>query len=68
MITTYKNKRNEHKYIDVKHYKDGHYLWRQRIVFDNGVENHIGTPKGGFRRVSLRWIHEVLDSDYQIVA
>ena len=64
MIKTYQNKRNQHKFIDVKHTADRHYMWRQRMVWDNGVENSVGTPKGGFRRQSKATIDEVL-MDYE---
>ena len=66
MIKTFKNKRNAHKILDVKHTADRHYMWRQRMVFDNGIENPVGTPKGGFRRQSKRTIEEVLE-DYEEV-
>lgn len=62
-IKTYRNKRNPHKLIDVKYTTDRHYMWRQRMVFDNGVTNHVGTPKDGFRRQSKATIDEVLE-DY----
>ena len=60
IIKTYVNKRNQHKIIDVKHTADRHYMWRQRMVFDNGVINPVGTPKGGFRRQGKATIEEVL--------
>ena len=63
-IQTYRNKRNENKYIDVKHTNDCHYMWRQRMVFNNGVENPVGTKKGGFRRQRKATIDEVL-ADYE---
>ena len=63
-IKTYRNKRNPHKIIDVKYTNDRHYMWRQRMVFDNGVINHVGTKKGGFRRQNKRTIDEVLE-DYE---
>lgn len=64
IIKTYVNKRNQHKIIDVKHTADRHYMWRQRMVFDNGVINPVGTPKGGFRRQGKATIEEVL-RDYE---
>lgn len=67
-ITTFQNNRNEHKYIDVKHASDGHYLWRQRMRWENGVENHIGTRRGGFRRMRKAAIAEVIDNDYAEVS
>ncbi len=65
-IKSYHNKRNPHKFIDVKHTADRHYMWRQRMVWDNGVINPVGTPKGGFRRQNKRTIDEVLE-DYDEV-
>lgn len=65
---TYRNKRNSHKYIDVKHTNDRHYMWRQRMVFDNGVVNPVGTPKGGFRRQSKATIEEVIADYEEVVA
>lgn len=64
IIKTYVNKRNQHKIIDVKHTADRHYMWRQRMVFDNGVMNPVGTPRGGFRRQGKATIEEVL-RDYE---
>jgi len=66
MIATFRNKRNSHKVIDVKHTADRHYMWRQRMVFDNGVVNHVGTAKGGFRRQRKGTINEVL-KDYEVI-
>jgi len=63
---TFRNKRNEHKFIEIKHYDDGHYVWRQQMRFPNGVINDIGTKKGGFRRVRKAWIAEVKE-DYEEV-
>lgn len=65
-ILTFRNKRNPHKFIDVKRTNDRHYMWRQRMVFDNGVTNPVGTPKGGFRRQEKETIDEVLN-DYEEV-
>ena len=63
-ITTFQNKKNSNKYIDVKHTNDRHYMWRQRMSWDNGVTNYLGgLPKGGFRRQNVKWINEVL-GDY----
>ena len=63
-IKSYRNKRNEYKYIDVKHTNDRHYMWRQRMSWSNGVTNYLGGhPNGGFHRVSKRWMGEVM-SDY----
>ena len=67
MIKSYSNKRNRNKIIDVKHTSDRHYMWRQRMVFDNGVENPVGTPKGGFRRQGKATINEVLNDHEEII-
>ena len=66
-MRTYVNKRNPHKMIDVKRTSDRHYMWRQRMVFDNGVENHVGTKKGGFRRQNKATIEEVLKDYMEVV-
>ena len=66
VVRKYRNKRNEHKHIDVKHTADRHYMWRQRMVWDNGVVNPVGTKKGGFRRQGKATIDEVLQ-DYEEV-
>jgi len=58
-VVTYRNKRNPNKIIDVKRTSDGHYLWRQRMVWGN-IVNHVGTKKGGFRRQRKATIDEVL--------
>lgn len=68
VIKTYRNKRNPHKLLDVKHTADRHYMWRQRMVFDNGVTNYVGTSKGGFRRQSKGTIDEVLKDYKEITA
>ena len=65
MITSYVNKRNPNKIIDVKHTADRHYMWRQRMVWSNGVENPVGTKKGGFRRQNKATIEEVI-KDYEV--
>ena len=61
-IKTYRNKRNKHKYIDVKHTNDRHYMWRQRMVWEN-VTNYVGSKKGRFFRQGMKTIYEVLE-DY----
>ena len=53
-IKSYRNNRNENKYIDVK----------QRMTWSNGVTNYLGGhPKGGFHRVRKSWMGEVM-SEY----
>ena len=48
-IRTYRNNRNENKYLDVKHTNDRHYMWRQRMSWPNGVTNYLGgLPKEDF--------------------
>ena len=65
-VSTYRNKRNPHKIIDVKITADRHYMWRQRMVWDNGVTNPVGTSRGGFRRQNKATICEVLNDYYEV--
>ena len=66
-IRTFRNIRNLNKEIKVKHYDDGHYMWKQTMCFDNGVRNPIGasirSKNGCFRRTHKAIIDEVL-KDY----
>lgn len=66
-IKTYRNIRNLHKEIKVKHYDDGHYMWKQTMCFDNGVRNPIGTKKGGYRRCNKATINEVLEDYIEVI-
>lgn len=66
--TLYRNNRNSNKYIEVKHYADGHYAWRQIMVFANGVTNYIGSRTGRFFRASKNTIQDVVTADYSTVA
>lgn len=73
MIKTYRNLRNENKYIDVKRTKCGHYMWRQKMMWDNGVVNFLGVrlhgrySQGGFRRCHKATIDYVLE-DYEVIS
>lgn len=58
----YQNRHNEHKYLELKRYDDGHYFWRQYMLWDNGVKNYVGTKLGGFQRVSIETIKDVIMS------
>lgn len=66
-VRTYRNIRNLNKEIKVKHYDDGHYMWKQTMCFDNGVRNPIGasirSKNGCFRRTHKATVDEVL-KDY----
>lgn len=67
-IKSYRNKRNENKYIDVKHTNDRHYMWRQRMSWSNGVTNFFGGHlNGGFRREGKKCIDEVLKDYTEVV-
>lgn len=61
----YINKRNEHKVIELKRYSDGHYYWRQMMIFPNGVVNYVGSKSGRFFRVNKSTFLPVLTSDYE---
>lgn len=69
IIALYRNKRNEHKQIELKRYGCGAYYWRQKMVFDNGVENYVGSAskRGRFSRISKKTADDVLMSDYEFV-
>lgn len=62
--TVYLNKRNDCKFIIVKHTNDRHYMWRQVMVFKNGVVNSVGPAR--FTRVHLATVREVIE-DYKEV-
>lgn len=63
-----RNKRNENKYIYLKHYKDGHYYFKQVMKWDNGVENPLGQSlrHNRFYRIRKWWINQIKD-DYEEV-
>lgn len=62
-ITLYQNKRNPHKFIEVKHTNDRHYMWRQYLEWNNGVKNFTTGTKL-FRRYRKGNIADVINSDY----
>lgn len=64
IMATYKNKRNEHKYIEVKRYSNGTYYVRQYMLFSNGVKNYTGCKR--FSRVRKSTLLEILE-DYEIL-
>ena len=67
-IKSYRNNRNENKYIDVKHTSDRHYMWRQRMSWSNGVTNYLGGyPKGGFHRVRKGCMDEVIEEYTEVI-
>ena len=78
-IYTYRNMMNDHKYIEVHSYGEGHYSWKQfmrtpiittRIDMPEYFISIIGgsckRPIGYFHRVSKRTMDEVLQ-DYIFV-
>lgn len=68
-IDVYQNNKNEHKYLEVKHYADGHYYWRQHLYFPQtnvtyfpGIGLH---QKPRFFRVRKWWAFtQVINTDY----
>lgn len=75
MVTVkYRNKRNSHKYIELKHYDDGHYYWRQHIHEDGSLYRELGIHcdhelinfmgDRRFRRVTKKTAYYVLE-DYE---
>lgn len=68
-VTTFRNKRNENKYIQRKKYDDGHTYARQYMEWDTPegvVHNPMGTKKGGYHRFAQTRLNDVLD-DYDEV-
>ena len=62
-ITTYRNKRNKHKYFVLKHYECGHYYFCPYMKWDNGVINLIGQRNRCYRRIRKSTIAEIME-DY----
>ena len=65
---TYRNKRNECKFIVVKRTNDRHYMWRQYMKWGD-IINPLGVGlrcKVGFRRCRKGYIMSVLE-DYEEV-
>lgn len=70
MYWLYRNNRNPNKFIELKRYPDGHYVWKQYIVSMFG-KNYVGTTikqcqKGVWRRVTRRTFTQALE-DYRLV-
>lgn len=72
----YQNKRNDNKFIEVRRYKDGHYVWKQYIThyISNSFISVTYTGcslkrihRGVWHRVSKKTMLEVLQ-DYNWVA
>ena len=64
-IEIYRNKRNENKYFNLKHYKDGHYYFKPYMAFPNGVVNPLGQGlhHNMYFRTSKRWF-KMIQEDY----
>lgn len=68
----YRNKYNSNKYLGVKRYKDGHYVWQQWIQHIGSEPIYVGcslkqNKRGGvLHRISKRTMVEVL-ADYELV-
>ena len=66
----YRNKRNSRKYIELRRYADGHYVWKQYIKCGDG-KNYTGcsikqNKKGGvWHRVSRQTMLECIE-DYEL--
>ena len=73
MTTKFYSHRLGGKYLEVRHYADGHYVWKQFVTYaiPEWGRNYMGcTLKrahiGTWHRVTKRWLKEVL-SDYEEV-
>lgn len=62
-INHYRNKRNANKYVEVRHYKCGHYSCRQYMMWDNGVKNVLGSRTGRLFRWRKKFLNDLLE-DY----
>lgn len=64
-IEVWRNNRNENKYFNLKHYKDGHYYFKPYMAFSNGVINNLGQRLNHDRyfRTSKRWF-DMIQEDY----
>ena len=65
---------NGRKYLEVRRYADGHYVWKQFVEYTIPTvgRNYMGCTlnrchKGTWHRVTKRWLNEVLP-DYKFVA
>ena len=69
-ITIYRNKRNEHKYIEVKRTKCSHFYVKQFIQPGNHIRYYVGStlkkPQGFWGRWKLANLKELL-KDYEKV-
>lgn len=65
----YRNKRNEHKFIVIKRFADGHYCYLQFLVYPNGVVNYMGCRlnRHHFSRIHRATIIEVVKTDYDFL-
>mgnify|MGYP003291031929 CR=1 FL=1 len=67
-VNVYQNKKNPNKYIELKHYKCGHYVWRQFLHWNTTqVTYYVGIglhqrPK--FWRCRKCIVSDVLSTDY----
>ena len=69
-ISIYQNKHNPHKFIELRHYPDGHYYWRQYMHWVNGatgdeVINYTGGKR--FSRVTVATFVPILSDDYNFI-
>ncbi len=65
-VTTYRNKRNPNKFIQVKRYGCGAYYFRQFMKWGD-VINFMGVASGAYRRNGLRNMRQVLEEDYEAI-
>lgn len=68
-VRTFKNKRNENKYLETKKYKDGHTVSRQYMKWDmpeGEVKNYMGskTNRGRWYRTGQQTLNNIVEDDY----
>lgn len=79
-VSTHRNKRNPHKYMEIHNDGYGHRTARQYMQWNKGDEIDLGDTKlvqdhdvknftgdGRLHRMNKNWRDEVLDTDYELV-
>ena len=69
-VRTYRNKRNENKYLETKKYKDGHTVHRGYMKWDTPrgeVKNYMGSKsnRGRWFRTNKNTLNDIVQDDYE---
>lgn len=64
-VRIYQNRKNEHKYLEVRKYECGHYVFRQYMEWKSaGVKNPVGSEN--FQRIRKVDLDELV-KDYRFL-